>query len=557
MRSHKVIKGVERAPHRALFWAMGYHPAELAQPLVGVVCPANEIVPGHIHLDKVAEAVKAGVRLAGGTPIQFSTIAICDGIAMNHRGMHYSLASRELIADSIESMAEAHCFDALVLIANCDKVVPGMLMAAARLNLPSIIVSGGPMLAGTYGHKKVDLNSVFEGVGAVRSGKMTEQELEALVASACPGCGSCAGMFTANSMNCICEALGMALPGNGTIAAVSADRLRLAKEAGIRVISLLKEGITPSRILTEKAFYNALALDNALGCSTNTVLHLAAVAHERGLPFNLGEVNIISGRIPQLCLLSPAGEHRVEDLHRCGGVSVVLKELARAGLIYPEEITVTGKTLGENLAGAGEPDGQVVRPLEKPHQPTGGLAVLYGNLAPEGAVVKQGAVAPEMLVSRLKARVFDSEDSAVEAILGGKIAPGEAIVIRYEGPRGGPGMREMLSPTAALAGMGLDREVALITDGRFSGATRGASIGHVSPEAAAGGPIALVEEGDLISIDIPARRLELLVPEEELRRRREFWQAPAPKVNHGYLRRYAQMVSSASRGAVLEAREVG
>jgi dihydroxy-acid dehydratase len=551
MRSHTVTRGLERAPHRSLFWAAGFHPEELERPLVGIVNSANEIVPGHVHLSSIAGAVKSGVRMAGGTPIEFSTIAICDGIAMNHRGMHYSLASREIIADSVEAMAEAHCFDALVLITNCDKITPGMIMAAARLDLPAILVSGGPMLAGEHRGRKIDLSSLFESVGAVRAGRMTEQELEEIALRACPGCGSCAGMFTANSMNCMAEALGIALPGNGSIPAVSAARLRLAKEAGLKIMELVAGGITAGRILSREALINALTVDMALGCSTNTILHLAAVAAERGLALELSLVNEISRRTPQLCLLSPAGRHRIEDLHSDGGVPAVMKELAAAGLLDLAAATVTGRTVGENLSAAAAAGRQVIRPLADPYRSEGGLAVLFGNLAPEGAVVKAGAVDPRMHIFEGPARVFDSEESAVEAILQGGIAAGSVIVIRYEGPRGGPGMREMLSPTAAVAGMGLDESVALVTDGRFSGATRGASIGHVSPEAAAGGAIALVREGDTVMIDIPGRRLELRVTEDELALRRAAWRRPRPKIERGYLTRYAAQVTSASRGAIL------
>lgn len=551
MRSHRVTRGVDRAPHRSLFRASGFHPEDLNRPLIGIVNSANEIVPGHIHLGRIAAAVRDGVRMSGGTPIEFSTIGICDGIAMNHAGMHYSLASREIIADSVEVMVEAHCFDALVLITNCDKITPGMMMAAARLRLPAIMISGGPMLAGTYKGNKVDLSTVFEGVGAVRAGVMTEEELEVMAAGACPGCGSCAGMFTANSMNCMAEALGLALPGNGTIPAVSADRTILAKEAGIKIMKLLEDGITADQILIPDAFDNALAVDMALGCSTNTLLHLTALAHECGFRLDLQRVNEISSRTPQLCLLSPAGPDRIEDLGRAGGVSAVMKELLQAGLINPELITVTGNTVSENLADAEVIDRKVIRSVDKPYRPRGGLAVLFGNLAPEGAVVKQGAVSESMQRFKGTARVFDSEESAVEAINTGSVTEGSVVVIRYEGPRGGPGMREMLAPTSVLAGMGLDEKVALITDGRFSGATRGASIGHVSPEAAAGGLIALIREGDQISIDLPRRSLELNVSEDELSIRRDAWQPPEPKINRGYLKRYARQVSSAGRGAVL------
>ncbi len=552
MRSHKVTRGIDRAPHRSLFRASGFHPEELKRPLVGIVNSANEIVPGHIHLNSIAEAVKTGVRINGGTPILFSTIAICDGIAMNHAGMHYSLASREIVADSIELMVEAHCFDALVLITNCDKITPGMMMAAARLKLPSILVSGGPMLAGVQKGAKIDLSSVFEGVGAVRSGRISEKELEDMEKKACPGCGSCAGMFTANSMNCMAEALGLALPGNGTVLAVSADRIQLAKEAGIQIMNLLRKGIGADKILVREAFNNALAVDMALGCSTNTLLHLTALAHECGFKIDLSSVNEISSRTPQLCLLSPAGSDRIEDLHRAGGVTAVISELLEAKLLNPALLTVTGKNIAENAVGVAVTDRAVIRSVKEPRRPQGGLAVLFGNLAPDGAVVKQGAVSDAMQRFTGTAMVFDSEESAVEAINNGLITEGCVIVIRYEGPRGGPGMREMLAPTSVLAGMGLDEKVALITDGRFSGATKGASIGHVSPEAAAGGLIGLVKDGDQISIDLPGHSLELKVAADELRRRKETWRAPEPKINHGYLKRYARQVSSAGSGAVLD-----
>ena len=553
MRSDIVKKGLERAPHRSLFYAMGYDAAELDKPLIGIVNSFNEIIPGHIHLNRIAEAVKAGVYAAGGLPVEFNTIGVCDGIAMGHTGMNYSLASRELIADSVESMVMAHAFDALVLIPNCDKIVPGMLMAAARLDLPSLFISGGPMLAGEFEGRPVDLSSVFEAVGAVKAGRLEEESLERLEQCACPGCGSCAGMFTANSMNCLCEALGMALPGNGTVPAVHARRLQLARAAGRQVLKLLEEDLRPSRIMTPTAFRNALAVDMAMGCSTNTVLHLPAVAYELGITWKLEEVNAISDTTPQLCLLSPAGPDRIADLDRAGGIPAVMKELTRNGLIATDQLTATGRTMGENLKDAPPPDGAVIRTLENPFRPQGGLAMLFGNLAPEGAVVKQGAVAPEMMQSRLKARVFENEEAAVEAVLAGKIVPGDAVVIRFEGPKGGPGMREMLSPTAAVAGMGLDKEVALITDGRFSGATRGASIGHISPEAMNGGMIALVQDGDDIDIDIPGRRLELLVSAEELDRRREKLVLPPLKAKGGYLLRYASQVTAAGSGAVLQA----
>ena len=552
MRSHKVTRGTDRAPHRSLFRASGFHPEELKRPLVGIVNSANEIVPGHVHLDSITEAVKTGVRISGGTPIEFPAIAICDGIAMNHAGMHYSLPSREVVADSIELMVEAHCFDALVLITNCDKITPGMMMAAARLKLPAIMVSGGPMLAGIHKGAKIDLSSVFEGVGAARSGRISEQELQEIENKACPGCGSCAGMFTANSMNCMAEALGLALPGNGTIPAVSADRLHLAKEAGIRIMDLLRSGLGTDRILVPEAFDNALAVDMALGCSTNTLLHLTALANECGFRLDLNRVNEISERTPQLCLLSPAGTDRIEDLGRAGGVAAVIGELLTAGLLNPELLTVTGKTIGETASGAAVTDRTVIRSVKEPYRPQGGLAVLFGNLAPEGAVVKRGAVAESMQKYTGSARVFDSEETAVEAIHNGTVAAGDVVVIRYEGPRGGPGMREMLAPTSVLAGMGLDEKVALITDGRFSGATKGASIGHVSPEAASGGLIGLVRDGDQIIIDLPEHKLELMVSEKELSRRKASWQPPEPKINHGYLKRYARQVSSAGRGAVLD-----
>ncbi|HHW41091.1 MAG TPA: dihydroxy-acid dehydratase [Syntrophomonadaceae bacterium] len=551
MTSSRIKNGIEKAPHRSLLKALGLTDWERERPFVGVVNSQNEVVPGHLHLDQIAAAVKAGIRANGGTPIEFPAIAVCDGIAMNHEGMHYSLASRELIADSIEVMAKAHAFDALVLITNCDKVVPGMLMAAARLNLPALIISGGPMLAGRLNGRDVDLNTVFEGVGACRANKITVDELSDLEDQACPGCGSCAGMFTANTMNCLSEALGLALPGNGTIPAVSAARIRLAKEAGRQVMELLKNNIRPRDILTEKAFLNALAVDMALGGSTNTVLHLPAIARDAGFKLDLDLVDRISRNTPNLCKLSPAGHYHIQDLNEAGGIPAVMKELLDHGLLHGDALTVTGRSVSENLSRIKKMETEVIRKVEDPYSPTGGLAILRGNLAPDGAVVKQSAVAPEMLVHKGPARVFNSEEEACAAILGGRIKPGEVIVIRYEGPKGGPGMREMLTPTSAVAGMGLDREVALITDGRFSGATRGASIGHISPEAAEGGPLALVEEGDIIQIDIPNRRLDVLVDETELNRRRQNWKQPEPKIKTGYLARYAALVTSASRGAVL------
>ncbi len=554
MLSDAVKKGIDRAPHRALFKAMGYTDRELNRPLIGIANSANEIIPGHIHLNRVVEAVKAGVYMGGGLPIAFGTIGVCDGIAMNHEGMKYSLASRELIADSIEIMAKAHAFDGLVLVPNCDKVVPGMLMAAARLDIPAIIISGGPMLAGRHPEKMgetIDLISVFESVGAVRSGKMSTETLAAVESEACPTCGSCAGMFTANSMNCLTEAIGMALPGNGTIPAVMAARIRLAKETGFQAVRLVERGLTPRRIMSKEAFTNALTLDMALGCSTNTVLHLSAIARETGGKLDLRKVNEISGRTPNLCHLSPAGKHHVEDLDRAGGISAVLKELGGAGLIHEDCQTVSGKNIGDTVAQSVTKDPQVIRPVRNPYRAEGGLAVLYGNLAPEGSVVKQSAVCREMLRHEGSARVFDSEEEATRAIMERTINPGEVIVIRYEGPKGGPGMREMLTPTSAIAGMGMDTQVALITDGRFSGGTRGASIGHVSPEAMEGGPIAAVRNGDIISIDIPNKKVEAKLTDEELKRRLLKWKKPQSKAPVGYLYRYARDVSSAGDGAVL------
>jgi dihydroxy-acid dehydratase len=551
VRSDIMTKGLGRAPSRTLLKAMGLTDEEISRPLIGIANSANECVPGHIHLDRVVEAIKAGVRLAGGTPIEFSTIGVCDGLAMGHDGMKYSLASREIIADSVEIMAMAHPFDGLVAVPNCDKIVPGMLMAVLRLNIPAVVVSGGPMLAGRFRGKKVDLVSVFEGVGRVKSGTMSDDELSELEDCACPGCGSCAGMFTANSMNCLTEALGLGLPGNGTVPAVDAGRIRLAKRAGMKVMELVNRGIRPRDIATEAAFRNAIAVDMALGCSTNTVLHVPAVAREAAVGIDLDLFDRISSRTPHLCSLSPAGPNHLEDLDRAGGVQAVLKELVRGGLADAGVLTVTGATLGENLRSVAILDAEVIRSLENPHSPVGGIAILRGDLAPDGAVVKQSAVSAEMRKSTGRARVFDSEEAAVDAILASGISPGETVVIRYEGPRGGPGMREMLNPTSALAGMGLDRSVALITDGRFSGGTRGAAIGHVSPEAAAGGPIALVRDGDEIIIDIPAKTITLNVPQTELDARRAAWVCPPPKVTEGYLVRYARMVSSAAQGAVV------
>lgn len=551
MKSDVMKKGLEKAPHRSLLRALGLTKEEIERPIVGVINSFNEVIPGHMHLRTIAEAVKAGVRMAGGTPLEFPVIGVCDGIAMGHQGMKYSLASRELIADSIEVMVMAHAFDALVFIPNCDKIVPGMLMAAARLNLPSIFVSGGPMLTGNYQGKELDLNSVFEAVGAVSAGKMTVEQLEEIENNACPGCGSCSGMFTANSMNCLTEVLGMGLPGNGTIPAVHSGRLRLAKQAGMQVMHLLQEELVPSKIMTSQAFENAITVDMALGCSTNTILHLPAVAHDAGVKLNLDIVNEIGERTPHLCKLAPAGHHHLQDLDQAGGIGAVMAELNSIGLINTDIPTVTGKTVGENISGKIVFNDDVIRSIKSPYGSKGGLAILRGNLAVDGAVVKKAAVAPEMMSHSGPARVFDSEEAAVDAILNKRIGPGDVIVIRYEGPKGGPGMREMLTPTSTVQGMGLGSSVALITDGRFSGATRGASIGHVSPEAAEGGLIGLVEEGDMISIDIPAGKLELLVDEAEIDRRREKWVKPAPKVTRGYLARYAERVTSASTGAIV------
>ncbi len=554
MNSHKVTKGIERAPHRALFKSMGITDEELERPLIGIVNSFSEIVPGHKHLRQLAEEVKAGIRMAGGTPFEFNTIVVCDGIAMNHTGMQYSLASRELITDSAETVVNAHQFDGLVFMPNCDKVVPGMLMAAARINLPSIVLSGGAMLAGQVGENFIDLATMFEAVGAVKAGKMTEQELHVLEENACPGGGSCSGMFTANSMNCLTEALGMGLPGNGTIPAVMAARNRLAKYAGMKIMELVKEDLRPREIMTKEAFENALKVDMALGGSSNTILHVLAIAHEAGVVLTLDEINQIAAKTPQLCKLSPAGSNHVEVLDRAGGVSAVMKELMEHGFLHKDAITVANKTLEETIAQSSVKDRRVIRPVEDPYSSTGGLAILFGNLAPDGAVVKQGAVAKEMLVHQGPARVFNSEEEAVSAILGGNIHNGDVVVIRYEGPKGGPGMREMLTPTSALAGMGLDSSVALITDGRFSGATRGASIGHVSPEAAEFGPIGAVKEGDIIDIDIPNRKLQLLIKVEELEQRLAFLKEDstqqAKRELTGYLKRYSKMVTSANTGAV-------
>ena len=551
-RSDLMLKGVKKAPHRSLFKAMGYTDEELKRPIVGVANAANEIIPGHIHLDQITEAVKAGVRMAGGTPIEFSVIGVCDGIAMHHEGMKYSLMSREVIADSIEIMAMAHPFDGLVLVTNCDKIVPGMLMAALRLNIPSIIVSGGPMLSGEFMGKAVDVISVFEAVGEVAAGRMTEEDLKCLEDVACPGCGSCAGMFTANSMNCLSEAIGLALPGNGTIPAVMAERIRLAKESGMQIIELIERGIRPRDIATISAFKNAISVDMALGCSTNTVLHLIAIAHEAKVAIDLKMFDEISKNVPQLCSLRPGGSHFLQDLHAAGGIPAVMMELSKEGLLDLDVMTVGGRPLREVLAHSENRNPDVIRHIDRPYNKEGGLAVLFGNLAPEGGVVKQSAVAEEMKVFMGKARVFNSEEEATDAILNKRINPKEVVVIRYEGPRGGPGMREMLTPTAAIIGMGLDKEVALITDGRFSGGTRGLAIGHVSPEAASGGPIALVREGDIIEINIPERSINLMVSGEEMERRRLDLKTFSPKIKEGYAVRYARRVSSASKGAILK-----
>jgi dihydroxy-acid dehydratase len=552
MRSDLMKKGLERAPHRSLFKAMGYTDEELARPIIGVVNSANEIIPGHIHLDIITADVKAGIRMAGGTPVEFPVIGVCDGIAMNHEGMKYSLASRELIADSIEIMAMAHPFDALVMVTNCDKIIPGMLMAALRLNIPTIFISGGPMLAGNFEGKSVDLINVFEGVGKVKSKQMTQKELAAMEDCACPGCGSCAGMFTANSMNCVTEALGLGLPGNGTIPAVHAARRRLAKQAGMRIMELLKKDVKPRDIATLKAFKNAIAVDMALGCSTNTVLHIPAIAHEAGIKLDLDLFNEISKKTPNICYLSPAGPHYIQDLNAAGGIQAVMKEISAVGVIDMKTMTVNGKTVGENLKSAQVAKRDVIRSVKSPYSKEGGIAILRGNLAPDGAVVKQSAVSPDMQVNEGKARVFDSEDDAIKAILGGKIKAGDVVVIRYEGPKGGPGMREMLSPTSAIVGMGLDKSVALLTDGRFSGGTRGAALGHISPEAAEGGPIGLVKEGDKILIDIPKKTLTLKITDAEMEKRRKAFQPREPRIKTGYLGRYAKLVTSASTGAVFK-----
>ena len=552
MKSDNVKSGMQQAPHRSLFNALGMTQEEMKKPLVGIVSSYNEIVPGHMNLDKIVNAVKLGVAMAGGTPVVFPAIAVCDGIAMGHIGMKYSLVTRDLIADSTEAMAIAHQFDALVMVPNCDKNVPGLLMAAARVNVPTVFVSGGPMLAGHVKGQKTSLSSMFEAVGSYAAGKMSEEDVLDYEQHACPTCGSCSGMYTANSMNCLTEAIGMGLQGNGTIPAVYSERIKLAKHAGMKVMELLEKNIRPRDILTEKAFMNALTVDMALGCSTNTMLHLPAIAHEAGVEINLDIANELSAKTPNLCHLAPAGHTYMEELNEAGGIYAVMNELNKKGLLYTDLITATGKTVGENIKGCENKNPEVIRPIDNPYSQTGGIAVLKGNLAVNGSVVKRSAVVPEMMVHEGPARVFDCEEDAIAAIKGGKIVPGDVVVIRYEGPKGGPGMREMLNPTSAIAGMGLGSSVALITDGRFSGASRGASIGHVSPEAAVGGPIALVEEGDIIKIDIPNMKLELDVSDEELAKRKEKWQPREPKVTTGYLARYAAMVTSGNRGAILE-----
>lgn len=552
MRSDAVKTGSQQAPHRSLFNALGFTKEEMERPMVGIVSSYNEIVPGHMNLDKIVNAVKQGVAMAGGTPVVFPAIAVCDGIAMGHIGMKYSLVTRDLIADSTEAMALAHQFDALVMVPNCDKNVPGLLMAAARINVPTVFVSGGPMLAGHLNGRKTSLSSMFEAVGAYAAGTITEEELTECEEKTCPTCGSCSGMYTANSMNCLTEVLGMGLQGNGTIPAVYSDRIRLAKHAGMQVMEMYRRNIRPRDIMTEKAILNALTVDMALGCSTNSMLHLPAIAHEIGMDFDISFANEISEKTPNLCHLAPAGPTYIEELNEAGGVYAVMNELNKKGLLYTDCMTVTGKTVGENIQNCVNKNPEVIRPIENPYSQTGGLAVLKGNLAPDGGVVKRSAVCEEMMVHEGPARVFDCEEDAIDAIKGGRIVAGDVVVIRYEGPKGGPGMREMLNPTSAIAGMGLGSSVALITDGRFSGASRGASIGHVSPEAAVGGPIALVEEGDIIKIDIPNLKLEIDVSDEEMAKRKENWQPREPKVTTGYLARYASMVTSGNRGAILE-----
>jgi dihydroxy-acid dehydratase len=552
MKSDSVKKGMQQAPHRSLFNALGMTEEEMERPLIGIVSSYNEIVPGHMNLDKIVDAVKMGVAMAGGTPVMVPAIAVCDGIAMGHIGMKYSLVTRDLVADSTECLARAHAFDALVMVPNCDKNVPGLLMAAARINIPTVFVSGGPMLAGRVQGHKTSLSSMFEAVGAYTAGNMTEEAVREYEQKACPTCGSCSGMYTANSMNCLTEVLGMGLKGNGTIPAVYSERLKLAKHAGMAVMEMLKKNICPRDIMTENAFRNALTMDMALGCSTNSMLHLPAIAHEAGVDLNLETANEISAKTPNLCHLAPAGPTYMEDLNEAGGIYAVMNEVSKLGLLELDCMTVTGKTVGENIKSCVNNNPEVIRPVENPYSQTGGIAILKGNLAPDSAVVKRSAVAPEMLKHEGPARVFDCEEDAIAAIKGGKIVAGDVVVIRYEGPKGGPGMREMLNPTSAIAGMGLGSTVALITDGRFSGASRGASIGHACPEAAVGGPIALVEEGDIISIDIDNHRLDVKVSDEEMARRKTDWQPRKPQVTTGYLARYAAMAAPASRGAILE-----
>jgi dihydroxy-acid dehydratase len=552
MRSDLMKKGIERAPHRSLFKATGLTDEELNRPIIGIVNSANEVIPGHIHLDKVVEAVKAGVRMAGGTPLEFSTIGICDGIAMGHKGMKYSLGSRELIADSVEVMANAYPFDGLVIIPNCDKIIPGMLMAVARLNIPAVMVSGGPMMAGNYKNKCIDLITVFEAVGKYSKGEISDQEMQAIEGCACPGAGSCSGMFTANSMNCLSEILGMALPYNGTTLAVSAERIRLAKYSGMKIMELVEKDIKPLDIMTFEAFKNAIAVDMAFGGSTNTALHLPAIAHECGIKLDLKYFNEISDKTPHLCNMSPAGPHHIEDLHYAGGIPALINRLRELNVIYEDVLTVTTDTIGENVKNAEVLNNEVIRPLDNPYHKTGGLAVLYGNLAKDGSVVKRSAVDASMFFHEGPARVFDSEEEALDAILSHKINKGDVVVIRYEGPKGGPGMREMLAPTSAIAGVGLDKDVALLTDGRFSGGTRGAAIGHISPEAADGGLIGLVKEGDIISIDIHSNKLELKISEQEIEKRKKEWQPLEPKIKKGYMYRYSLRVKSANTGAILD-----
>ncbi len=559
LRSQKVTEGMEHAPHRSLFYAMGYTEEEINKPLVGIISAHSEMVPGHINLDKIAEAVRSGIQMAGGTPILIPAIGVCDGIAMGHEGMFYSLPSRELIADSVETMANAHQLDALVLVPNCDKITPGMMMGAARVNIPAIVMSGGPMLAGTTfpvdqfdQSKDISLSNLFEAVGARKANLIDDHALTSFEKSACPSCGSCAGMYTANSMNCLAEALGLALPSNGTVPAVMSERIRLAKTAGMKIMELLEKNIRPRDILTPRAFENALAVEMALGCSTNSVLHLLAIANEAEVPIDLHTINEISQKAPNLCHLAPAGDFHIQDLNDAGGILAVYSELVKKNLVHTDLITATGKTLGENLVGRYNKRPEVVMPIETPYSETGGIAILWGNIAKDGCVVKRSAVAEEMLVRSCRARVFDSEEDAIAKIYGGEIVPGDVVVIRYEGPKGGPGMREMLAPTSALAGMKLDKEVALITDGRFSGASRGASIGHVSPEAAAGGEIALVQDGDIIDIDIPNNSIHLRISDEEMEKRRAAYQMKEPKVKTGWLARYAKLVTSANTGGVLK-----